>query len=236
MGARKRSKIISSLRGSGKKMKKGTSGRLGSRRRRKIGLKPEVKFVNNSSGFPDVIARDIATTSLRTGDYINLITFPAQGQSDSGRIGDTILGKKHYIRMSFTARLTSGYYRVIIFNLKKEINTASDLPNFWQTSLARQATSGIINREVVNKVFYDKTRVFRFDQSGVASGTYANSFMTFNVAMNWPIIFSNGGLVPKDPRNNLFIACIGASALGTTVDTVVCGTLVFNSNFYYTDP
>lgn len=233
MVARKR-KIISSLRGS-KKMKSGTGRRLGSRKRRQIGLKPEVKFTNKSQNFPDVVARDSNYTAMKTGDYIDLITFPSQAQTDTGRIGDTILGKKCYIRLGLTTRIDSGYVRIIIFNMKREINTANDLDNFWQFNIGRQTIYGVVNREIVNKVFYDKVKTW---QSNIANGNRALSFKQVNISMKWPIIFAGGGIVPKDPRNTLFIACIGCTPVGTadTTPTTKIARLDVACNFYFTDP
>lgn len=233
--ARKR-KVISSLRGTGKKMKTMPSRRLGSRKRRSIGLRPEVKFTSRTVTQPDVIFRDAVHTDLKVGDYIELNNFPTQGTSDNTRIGDTIVGKKLYIRMAFTTRTDSAFVRIIIFNMKKVISSSSDISAFWQASVSRPTIYGVINREVVNKVFYDKVKPFQNNfTTTLAAAPRCLFFKNLNISMKWPIIFSSGGTTPKDPRNQLFIACIMSSPTGSA-DGTNAGRLEVCTNFYFSDP
>lgn len=233
--ARKR-KIRSDLRGSSKKMKTSNSKRLGSRKRRSIGLKPEVKYTVRTTTLADVWFRDATTSTLNSQDYSELNSFPSAGTSDNQRIGDTVLGKKLYIRIAFTSRCDSAFVRIIIFNMKSVQSSTNAIAGFWQTSVGRPAVYGIVNREIVNKVFYDKVKPF---QNNLTTTTQASPrcllFKNLNISMKWPIIFKSGTSDPKDPRNQLFIACILASPTGST-DVISMGRLDVKCNMYYSDP
>lgn len=233
--ARKR-KIRSDLRGTSKKMKTSSSRRLGSRKRRSVGLKPEVKYTVRTTTFAGVWFRDANTSTLNSADYSELNSFPAAGTSDNQRIGDTILGKKLYIRMAFTSRTDSAFVRVIIFNMRVVQSSTNAIAGFWQTEVGRPTVYGIINREIVNKVFYDKVKPF---QNNLTTTTAASPrclfFKNLNISMKWPVIFKSGTSDPKDPRNQLFIACIMSSPTGSA-DTISMGRLDVTCNMYYSDP
>lgn len=230
--ARKR-KIISSLKGSSKRAKKSMGG---SRRKLRTGrtrLRPEVKFTNTA--FTDVSIKNFKSVAvdLDVSEIKSLCSFPAQGTTDSTRIGDTILGKKLYIRMFLyqpDARAGNAcMVRIIVFNLKFDL-PANNIAGFWQTSIAPNSMNGIVNREVVNKVFYDKVVVF---QPQIADKAVYSKPKNINISMRWPIIFSAGSTTPKDPRNRIYIHVAGYS--DTPVAAAILGVYSLNANFYYTD-
>lgn len=230
--ARKR-KIISSLKGSSKRSKKSMGG---SRRKLRTGrtrLRPEVKFVNTAAAAVEIKNFKGSGVDLDVTDIKSLITFPGQGTTDSGRIGDTILGKKLYIRMFVyqpDARAGNAcMIRIIVFNLKFDL-PSNNIANFWQVAIGPNSMNGVVNREVVNKVFYDKVVVF---QPQITDKAVYNKPKNINISMRWPIVFSAGSTTPKDPRNRIYMHVCGYS--DTPVAAAILGLYSFSNNFYYTD-
>lgn len=229
--ARKRP-IRSYLKGMRKKMKVSSS-----RRKLRTGrtrLRPEVKFMQrNESGF-QIRNRINNSGKLDGNGFFGLINHPPQGTTDNNRIGDTIMGKKLYCRFTIycnDAQLTkTTLIRVIFFNSKEALAPGVDIPGFFQVSWGRPTINGIVNREGINKVFYDKTFIARGQRT---ADDWIHKPININISMKWPIIYSGGNTVPKDLRNNVYCAVFGFSqsiADATTVGFIDCTT-----NFYFTD-
>jgi len=217
---------------SGHKSKKGRKGgRVSMRKHRSGRLRQEVKYTSMYQ-LDQIANRKVGSSTLSVSDYYGLITFPSQGTTDVSRIGDTIMGRKLWVRFTVenVAANNSSCIRVIIFNSK---NTAlgGSIADFWQASDDNPAITGVVNREVVNKVFYDKVITLN---STIASTRTVFKPINVNIAMRWPIIFSNGGIVPKDPRNRIFMAAL-VYLPGATADNASQAFLNVRSNFYFTD-
>lgn len=233
MVARKRH-IRSHLKGS-KRSKKMTSGSSRKFRTGRTRLRPEVKYAPIFQAGQQITCQSAATSTLLAANWVKAIDFPAQGTSDITRIGDTIMGKKLYLRISlFTSAAqlsTTNLYRILVFNLKTFQTAATDIPGFWQNTCNRTALNAIVNREVVNKVFYDKQFVIKAPFSGGYCGL--NKAINLNINMRWPVIFPGGLTVPKDPRNIIYIGVAGFNY--TAAENAALGFMDFKSNFYYTD-
>jgi len=231
--ARKR-KIISSLRGSKKKSKKSSSGSSRKYRTGRTRLRPEVKYKDLSTSIA-IFNKKAATGNLSGSSWVKIINFPDQGTTDLTRIGDTIMGKKLYARFTIWGSTVNGanssLVRIIIFNVKATPLVAGNAVNgFFQQAVDRPAFNGIVNREIVNKVFYDKQhRVV----PPYASDEYSFKTSNINISMRWPIIFAGGSVIPKDSRNTLYVAAIGYS--NNRVEDLSLGNLDVSTNFYFTD-
>lgn len=198
-------------------------------------LRPEVKYATTDWRGQGVRHRLTATADLLVGDFQRIISFPAQGTTDITRIGDTIMGKKLYVRLTIYQNAaadstTASIFRVIVFNMKVTTATNVALNAFWQTSYPAQAINSIVNREVVNKVFYDKQHYLQSNTSGQSA---CLKTILININMRWPIVFPGGTQIPKDPRNNIFIAVVGFKTEG--VDAALMAQWDVTSNFYFTD-
>lgn len=230
--ARKR-KIISSLRGSSKRAKKSMGGSRKKFRTGRTRLRPEVKFLNSAGADIDIRNFKGSAVDLDVSEVKLMTSFPAQGTTDSSRIGDTIMGRKVYIRMFVyqpDARADNAcMFRIIIFNLKFDLPT-TNIANFWQVAIGPNSMTGLVNREVVNKVFYDK--VVEIQPQINAKASYKKP-RNINISMRWPVIFSGGSTTPKDPRNRIYMHVCGYSA--TPVAGAILGAYCYSSNFYYTD-
>lgn len=230
MVARKR-KIRSDLRGISKR-RKGMSTKM--RKHRVNRTRPEVKFTGASFIVSDIWNRDVLYGSdLKVGDFVQLNNFPSRGTGDTDRIGDTVQGVKWYIRFALSSltRVSSGYIRVIIFNLKETQAISAVVTGFWQSNVSRPTINGVVDREKVNKVFYDKVFAYR-DQ--VAVTQTAIKFKTLNLSCKWPVVFQGNTALPKDSRNRLFLAAIGCTIDGVS-DTTSSGRLEGNCNWYFYD-
>ena len=232
--ARKRRSIHSSKRSSHKRFKMGSRGSSRKLRTGRTRLKPEVKFVSTLSVgfyFKNLLA---ISPTLPTASFILLNSFPGQGTLDTQRVGDTIMGKKLYMRIGVWATAAqckfSNYLRLIIFNSRVDLPLADGITNFWQVPVGRSAVFGVVNREIINKVFFDKTIVLRSNMTGDYP---KHKIQNVNISMNWPIIFAAGGVIPKDRRNNVYLATMGYTE--SEAEGFVLGYADITTNFYYTD-
>lgn len=198
-------------------------------------LRPEVKFRNTIHEARNIRHRLNASSSVSGNDFFSVITHPPQGTGDQERIGDTLMGKKLYIRLSFFINKDqikgSVIYRVIVFNRKIATNPGTDIVMF-QLAVSRPAFNGFINYEVVNKVFYDKQ--FVFHENYATDDDLLRKSVNINISMKWPIVYSGGSINPKDYRNEIYMAIIGYMQQAT-VEAQIIGYADVNSNFYFTD-
>lgn len=236
--ARKR-KIIHSYKGSSKRAKKSMGGSRKKFRTGRTRLRPEVKYAGRAEAEIGIKNFKGATVDLAVADVKTLINFPAQGTTDVTRIGDTIMAKKLYVRLFLyqtdTQAQNASAVRIIIFNLRTDLPT-TDIGAFWQSAIGPNSINGVVNREVVNKVFYDKVVIFQPNVSGTSVGVSKGVYLkpkNINISMRWPIVFAAGSQLPKDPRNKIFIHVTGFS--DPPAAGVLLGQYSFNSNFYFTD-
>lgn len=166
---------------------------------------------------------------------VNLITFPSQGTTDNTRIGDTIQPVKLYVKFGFSnyevGEISDGVaIRVVIFSAPFEWTVASTIVNFFQTSIPFPVYQGMINHEVISKVYYDKVHVI------YSNGTYQpTKLYKVNIKLYKPIVFSAGGTTPRDPKNILYMVVMGQAGKEDRADATVIGSCFVHSNFYYTD-
>jgi len=230
---RKRSKVS-------RRSKKSKSRRRSGQR--SVLRKLEVKYMNKNIQ-QTIYERSGTTTSLSSSDYTILFAYPAQGTSDIDRIGDTINPVKIWVRMtveSITGR-PSVNLRVIIFTLPVAQTTLQTVTFFWQSSASNQAINGNVNREVVHKVYYDKTFNINTGTSYYQSSSNTNNPTaccakprSINIRLRKPIVFGGGVIIPKEPKNTFYIAYLGYAPGGALLDASV-GFINCSCNFYFTD-
>lgn len=197
-------------------------------------IRPEVKFrfLNQTGDFRTLVTN---ASDLSNTDYRTLFIYPSQGTSDSSRIGDTLTPVKFWTRITFhnsifTPNIPSYQIRIIIFTLPNLQVTSSPIVGFWQTATQLPVTQGVIDREVVHKVYYDKRFVINQNFSGQ---TIMRKPLSINIRFKKPIVFSNGSIVPKDARNIVYFAIFAYDTV--TVTDAATGKFQIGTNFYYMD-
>lgn len=199
--------------------------------RRKAGFKPEVKYTILSTTSPLGIAvRYISSSSLSSSDYRTLFEFPAQGTSDTQRLGDTITPVKLWVRIvvNSISNVDSCVVRVIIFTMNQVVS--STISNFFQASTINPAILGVVNREIVNKVYYDKMITLNRSDANNQLAKPRN----INIKLRKPIVFYNGSQTPRDPKNIFYIGYMMYIPTATT-DSADKGFMNVHTNFYFTD-
>lgn len=199
-------------------------------------LRPEIKYRDTQMLGLGVLNNTTNTATLPANSSRVIITFPDRGTTDQQRIGDTILGKKLYIRFTLNQIVAQAtlacVVRIIIWNNKVDYDTTGDYPAFFQHSVQRQASNGIVNREKVNKVFYDRQFIMK---PARASDIDFKKSVNYNISMKWPIVFdgSAASTTVKDPRNKIYLTVIGYQPVTAELAAVCFCDII--TNFYYSD-
>lgn len=200
----------------------------------RIRHRPEVKYVatmmQDQTNIPGAY-NSTASANLTSSYYGKATYFPAQGTTDVTRIGDTIHPIKCWIYTTFWNNPTysSIIVRIIIFSMNYDPSGAT-ISAFWQSAIKNPCITGVVNREVVRKVYFDKQYTIR---ANISSQAVLRKTVNINIRMKKPIVFAGGQTTPKDPANNLFIAYIPEELETNATATLMRVTTA--SNFYYVD-
>lgn len=196
--------------------------------------KPEVKYVATQMQLATNINgcyNSTASANLATSFFSKATYFPSQGTTDTTRIGDTIHPIKLWITTTFWNSPSYGNLlaRIIVFSMNADY-TSTAISAFWQSAINSPVCTGVVNREVVRKVYFDKQYVIKANYT--SSAVYRKN-ININIRMKKPIVFAGGQTTPKDPSNNLYIAYLFEDMENST--TVTVARVTTSSNFYYVD-
>lgn len=227
------------MRRSKRSYKKSFKRRKSFRRRRsnfsKMKFKPEVKYtvlpwainLNVPNHFPTTASESIPAAN----NTINIMTWPSQGTSDITRVGDTIHPVKAWIRLVFNKTNTAPQctFRIIIYRHNKVL-TSGIQANFWQTAVTNP-NMGVVDREIVYKVLYDRVHVLN---GTLTDEELVKKPIDINIRFRKPVIFHNGSIIPKDPRDELHAVFVPMIPLNNSAAATPI-TMSATTRFYYFD-
>jgi len=197
-------------------------------------MRPEVKYKTylTTGNFRTLVS---SSSDLSNSDYFLFGAYPSQGTTDGTRIGDTINPIKYWIRITFhnsifSPVITSYQIRIIIFSMPVVVTTTGPITNFWQTTTQLPVTQGVVDREVVHKVYYDKKFVIN---QNFTDHVVMRKPLSIKIRLKNPIVFNAGGTTPKQPRDVLYYSIFAYDTVSTTNSAT--GKFQFASSFYYTD-
>lgn len=176
-----------------------------------------------------------SSTVLTTAQYIAVSVngWPAQGTSDTQRVGDSINFIKWWCKITIEndASPTSNLIRIIFFHAPSYLTGSID---FFKFTSNQQAICGQPDQERYN-VCYDKT----FEVNTLVSAQRrVIKPINFNYRprkmVKFPIQFQPGSMTPKNPWHQLYCAIIGYEPGVTTSGTAI-GYYNLALNTYYTD-
>lgn len=197
---------------------------------------PEVKYTFQKVS-RSTYHRPLTSATLVAADYNMLTNFPPQSttaaQTDLTRIGDTIMWKNLYLRYTLENETSTAsmFSRVIIFAMDGFYTGSTAITNFWQNDTGNQVLFGLVNREVVRNVYYDKVHVI--NSQTVNTRSVLNPLKINLSPKNKRVVFAGGNQSPRDNSQILHMAVI--NYLPGVVTEGASGFLNASMHFYFTD-
>lgn len=203
-------------------------------------FKPEVKYTTAVTWPFNLFGTrylSVASAELPTSHFTRVVIYPSQGTTDTSRIGDTIHPIKIWFRISIATELSvisgsprySAIVRIIIFTLPGNPLT-NPISQFFQAAVRNQTMDGVIDREVIKNVYYDKKHILNQNLIGQSFTRIIN----LNIRMKRPIVFSSGSTDPRDWSRNFYIACVPWNS-GSQTSTDDVARVTCSASFYYYD-